>query len=32
MTGDLKNYELPAKDIEKALASEEMPNIDETQF
>ncbi|KKK40540.1 hypothetical protein LCGC14_0492710 [marine sediment metagenome] len=32
MTGDLENYELPTKHIENALASEEMPNIDETQF
>jgi len=32
MTGDLEDYELPSEDIEKALASPEMPNIDETQF
>jgi len=32
MTGDLQDYELPTAEIEKALASPEMPNIDESQF
>lgn len=32
MTGELKDYELPEKDIEKALASPDMPKIDESQF
>jgi len=32
MTGDLKDYELPAKKIQEALSSEEMPKIDESQF
>ena len=32
MTGDLKDYELPTAEIEKALNSPEMPNIDESQF
>jgi tryptophan synthase beta chain len=32
MTGELMEYELPTEDIQKALASEEMPVIDETQF
>jgi len=32
MTGDLKDYELPTAEIEKALASPEMPNIDESTF
>jgi len=32
MTGDLVDYELPTEDIQKALASPEMPNIDESQF
>lgn len=32
MTGDLKDYELPTEDIQKALSSSEMPNIDESQF
>lgn len=32
MTGDLENYELPTEEIQKALASEEMPKIDESQF
>jgi hypothetical protein len=32
MTGDLEDYELPTIDIQKALASDEMPKIDESQF
>jgi len=32
MTGDLENYELPTEEIQRALASEEMPKIDESQF
>ncbi|MHA2397425.1 MAG: TrpB-like pyridoxal phosphate-dependent enzyme [Promethearchaeota archaeon] len=32
MTGALENYELPNKEIQKALASDEMPKIDESQF
>jgi len=32
MTGDLIDYELPTAEIQKALASEEMPKIDESQF
>lgn len=32
MTGDLEDYELPSDEIQKALNSEEMPKIDESQF
>jgi len=32
MTGALENYELPSEEIQKALASDEMPKIDESQF
>lgn len=32
MTGDLKDYELPTEEIEEALSSSDMPNIDESQF
>jgi len=32
MTGDLEDYELPTEEIQRALASEEMPKIDESQF
>ncbi|MFX1589776.1 MAG: TrpB-like pyridoxal phosphate-dependent enzyme [Promethearchaeota archaeon] len=32
MTGELMEYELPTEEIQKALASEEMPIIDESQF
>jgi tryptophan synthase beta chain len=32
MKGNLMDYELPTEDIERALASEEMPKIDESQF
>lgn len=32
MAGDLVDYELPSEEIKKALASEEMPKIDESQF
>ena len=32
MTGDLVDYELPSEEIQKALSSSEMPNIDESQF
>jgi tryptophan synthase beta chain len=32
MTGDLKDYELPTEEIEKALASEDMPTVDESSF
>ncbi|MHA1272956.1 MAG: TrpB-like pyridoxal phosphate-dependent enzyme [Promethearchaeota archaeon] len=32
MTGDLKDYELPQEEIEKALSSPDMPQIDESQF
>lgn len=32
MTGALENYELPNEEIQKALASDEMPKIDESQF
>ena len=32
MTGNLVDYELPTKDIQNALASPEMPNIDESKF
>ena len=29
LTGDLIDYEMPSEDIDKALSSPEMPNIDE---
>ena len=32
MAGDLEDYELPTEEIQRALASEEMPKIDESQF
>ncbi len=32
MTGALEDYELPTENIQKALQSEEMPNINEAQF
>ncbi|MHA1913553.1 MAG: TrpB-like pyridoxal phosphate-dependent enzyme [Promethearchaeota archaeon] len=32
MTGALENYELPNEEIKKALSSDEMPKIDESQF
>jgi len=32
MAGNLVDYELPSEEIKKALASEEMPTIDESQF
>ena len=32
MTGALENYELPTESIKKALESEEMPNINESEF
>ncbi|MBN1213924.1 MAG: TrpB-like pyridoxal phosphate-dependent enzyme [Candidatus Lokiarchaeota archaeon] len=32
MTGNLIDYELPTDEIQKALNSSEMPNIDESQF
>ena len=32
MTGDLEDYELPTEEIQKALSSEEMPKIDESQM
>ncbi|MGQ4872894.1 MAG: TrpB-like pyridoxal phosphate-dependent enzyme [Promethearchaeia archaeon] len=32
MTGDLKDYELPQEEIENALSSPDMPQIDESQF
>ncbi len=32
MTGDLVDYELPSSEIEDALASPEMPKVDESQF
>ncbi len=32
MTGDLEDYELPTEEIKKALSSEEMPKIIESQF
>ncbi len=32
MAGDLVDYELPSEEIKKALTSEEMPIIDESQF
>ncbi|MFX1408739.1 MAG: TrpB-like pyridoxal phosphate-dependent enzyme [Promethearchaeota archaeon] len=32
MTGDLEDYELPTEEIQKALSSEEMPKINESQF
>ena len=32
ITGELMEYELPTEEIQKALASEEMPIIDESQF
>ncbi|TKJ21972.1 MAG: TrpB-like pyridoxal phosphate-dependent enzyme [Promethearchaeota archaeon Loki_b32] len=32
MTGNLVDYELPTEEIQKALASIEMPKIDDTQF
>ncbi|GAI38960.1 unnamed protein product, partial [marine sediment metagenome] len=32
MTSALEDYELPTENIQQALQSEEMPNIDETQF
>jgi len=32
MTGDLLDYEMPTEDINTALNSSEMPNIDESQF
>ncbi|MBN1800724.1 MAG: TrpB-like pyridoxal phosphate-dependent enzyme [Candidatus Lokiarchaeota archaeon] len=32
MTGDLKDYELPMEEVQKALSSPEMPNIDESKF
>ncbi len=32
MTGNLVDYELPTSEIQKALDSPEMPNIDESQF
>ncbi|MFX1420161.1 MAG: TrpB-like pyridoxal phosphate-dependent enzyme [Promethearchaeota archaeon] len=32
MKGELEEYELPKDQIQKSLASEEMPKIDETQF
>jgi tryptophan synthase beta chain len=32
MEGDLKDYEMPTEEIEKALSTEDMPKIDETTF
>jgi len=32
MSGKLEDYELPKEDIKKALASPDMPKIDESQF
>jgi len=32
MNGNLEDYELPTEEIQKALDSDEMPKIDETQF
>jgi len=32
MTGALENYELPIKEIERALSAEDMPKIDESSF
>jgi len=32
MTGYLEDYELPTEEIKKALSSEEMPKIIESQF
>ncbi|MEE9377212.1 MAG: TrpB-like pyridoxal phosphate-dependent enzyme [Candidatus Lokiarchaeia archaeon] len=32
MNGNLEDYELPTEEIQKALTSNEMPKIDETQF
>ncbi len=32
MTGELKDFDLPSQEIEKALASPEMPIIDESRF
>ncbi|MFX1574444.1 MAG: TrpB-like pyridoxal phosphate-dependent enzyme [Promethearchaeota archaeon] len=32
MAGELEDYELSTEEIQKALSSQEMPNIDETQF
>lgn len=32
MTGDLEDYELPTEEIKKALSSEEIPKIIESQF
>jgi tryptophan synthase beta chain len=32
MSGDLEDYELPTEEIQKALSSEEMPKIDESQI
>jgi len=32
MSGELEDYELSSEEIQKALSSREMPNIDESQF
>ena len=32
MAGELENYELPTEEIQRALASKEMPEINESQF